>query len=155
MDWLMAITLARGGVTYTREETQFAEKLRKTFVNTAEEPLGSQEKIQTPTEGTGSASTDAGDVSWVVPMAQLSAATYVPGTPGHSWQSAACAGMSIGRKGMVVAAKTLALSAMDLFTDPANIRAARASFEKRRAGVEYRSRVPAGHKPPLDYRDAK
>ena len=54
-----------------------------------------------------------------------------------------------------VAAKTLALSAMDLFTDPAKIRAARASFEKRRTGVEYRSRVPADHKPPLKYRDTK
>ena len=144
-----------GGVTYTREETEFAEALRKTFVNNPSEPLGSQEKVQTPEEGTGPASTDAGDVSWVVPMAQLGTATYVPGTPGHSWQSAACAGMSIGRKGMAVAAKTLALSAIDLFTDPANIRAARASFEKRRTGVEYRSRVPADHKPPLNYRDTK
>src|SRR5262249_19844007 len=95
-----------GGVTYTREEMDFAESLRKTFVNVPGEPLGSQEKILVPDEGPGAASTDAADVSWVVPMSQLTAATYVPGTPGHSWQSAACAGMSIGRKGMVVAAKT-------------------------------------------------
>jgi aminobenzoyl-glutamate utilization protein B len=63
--------------------------------------------------------------------------------------------MSIGRKGMVVAAKTLALSAMDLFTDPAHVRAARESFDRRRAGLEYRSRIPANHKPPLNYRDTK
>jgi aminobenzoyl-glutamate utilization protein B len=54
---------------------------------------------------------------------------------------------------MVVAAKTLALTAIDLFNDPKRVEASRASFEKRRAGREYRSRIPAGQRPPLDYRD--
>ena len=54
---------------------------------------------------------------------------------------------------MLVAAKTLALSAVDLFTDPAELRAARARFERRRAGYQYQSRIPADHKPPLNYRD--
>ncbi len=53
------------------------------------------------------------------------------GTPGHSWQATSCTGGSIGRKGMMVAAKTLALTAMDLLTDPGKVAAARASFEKR------------------------
>jgi hypothetical protein len=42
---------------------------------------------------------------------------------------------------------------MDLFTDPAQVKAARESFEKRRAGFEYISRIPADMKPPLNYRD--
>src|SRR6267142_465178 len=54
----------------------------------------------------------------VVPAIGLNTATAVPGTPGHSWQNAACAGSSIGRKGMVNAAKTLALTAVDLFNQP-------------------------------------
>jgi hypothetical protein len=48
----------------------------------------------------------------------------------------------------------MALSAMDLYTDPAELKAARASFEQRRAGHEYQSRLPADHKPPLNYRDS-
>ncbi|HLK64601.1 MAG TPA: amidohydrolase [Bryobacteraceae bacterium] len=143
-----------GGVTYTKEEQAFAETIRKTLPDRSHQ-LGSQEKVEAPSEGTGSASTDAGDVSWTVPMAAIGAATFVPGVPAHSWQSAACAGMSIGRKGMVVAAKSLVLTAVDLFTDPKQVEAARASFEKRRAGFEYRSRVPADHKPPLTYRDSQ
>jgi aminobenzoyl-glutamate utilization protein B len=143
-----------GGVTYTKEEQTFAETLRKSLPD-ATKPIGSQEKIEAPVEGRGSASTDAGDVSWTVPMAAISAATFVPGVPAHSWQSAACAGMSIGRKGMLVAAKSLVLKAMDLFTDPSQVAAAKASFEKRRAGFEYRSRIPADQKPPLTYRDNK
>jgi aminobenzoyl-glutamate utilization protein B len=71
----------------------------------------------------------------------------------HSWQATACTGGTIGRKAMVVAAKTLALSAIDLFTDPAQVKAARESFEKRRAGLEYKSRIPADMKPPLNYRE--
>jgi aminobenzoyl-glutamate utilization protein B len=94
-----------------------------------------------------------GDVSWVVPTAQFNTATYVPGTPGHSWQSAACSGSTIGRKGMIVAAKTLALSAADLFEDPDALIAARKEFDTRRAGHPYQSRIPPGQKPPLKYRD--
>ena len=54
---------------------------------------------------------------------------------------------------MVVAAKTLALSAVDLLRDAKLIEAARADFNKRRAGNDYRSRIPAAQKPPLNYRD--
>ena len=142
-----------GGVTYTKEEQDFAEKIRKTVSLDHAPSLGSQEKIQAPRDGYFSASTDAGDVSWMLPTSELNTATFVPGIPAHSWQATACAGSSIGRKGMVVAAKTLALSAMDLFTDPEQVKAARASFEQRRAGYEYKSRIPADHKPPLNYRD--
>ncbi|MBY0503492.1 MAG: amidohydrolase [Bryobacteraceae bacterium] len=140
-----------GGVTYTAEEQRFGEALRKSLPE-ATKPMGSQESITAPREGFGTFSTDAGDVSWAFPMVQILAATYVPGVPAHSWQSAACSGMSIGRKGMVVAAKSLVLTAVDLFTNPAEVAAAKASFDKRRAGFEYRSRVPADNKPPLDYR---
>jgi aminobenzoyl-glutamate utilization protein B len=143
-----------GGVTYTREEQAFAETIRKTLPDRTR-PMGSQESIEPPSEGKGEASTDAGDVSWTLPMAEMTAATFVPGVPPHTWQSAACAGMSIGRKGMMVAAKSLVLTAVDLFTDPNQVAAAKASFEKRRAGFEYRSRIPADQKPPLTYRDNK
>jgi aminobenzoyl-glutamate utilization protein B len=88
-------------------------------------------------------------------MAEVSAATFVPGVPAHTWQAAACAGMSIGRKGMLVAAKALVLTGVDLFSDPKQVAAAKANFAQRRAGFEYRSRIPADQKPPLTYRDSK
>ena len=100
----------------------------------------------------GSASTDVGDVSWVVPTVQLSAATWVPGTAAHSWQAVAAGGMSIGFKGMMIAAKTMALTGADLFTTPATIAAAKAEMEKRRgAGFRYTT-VLGAQKPQLDYR---
>jgi aminobenzoyl-glutamate utilization protein B len=142
-----------GGVRYSEAERTFAETIRKTIATEHDRPLGSQEQIQTPEEGVTPGSTDVGDVSWLVPTGALGTATMVPGVPLHSWQATACAGSSIGRKGMMVAAKTLALTALDLLTDPKEIAAARASFDQRRAGREYRARIPADHKPPLNYRD--
>jgi aminobenzoyl-glutamate utilization protein B len=99
----------------------------------------------------GKASTDLSDVSWTVPTAELSAATWVPGTPAHSWQAVACGGTGIGTKGMMVAAKALALTAADLFSDPALVAAARAEFDRKRAGRTYTSRI-GNRKPALDYR---
>jgi aminobenzoyl-glutamate utilization protein B len=143
-----------GGVTYTDDEKAFATTISKSFAASEDPlPLGSEAEVQAPRATVSSSSTDAGDVSWQMPTSALATATFVPGTPGHSWQSAACAGGSIGRKGMMVAAKTLALSAMDLFTDPSLVKAARESFDQRRNGFEYKSRVPADQKPPLTYRD--
>lgn len=142
-----------GGVKFSSEEKSFADKLRQTFPLEGVLPLGSEEQIQPIEEGAGGGSTDVGDVSWIVPTAQFTTATYVPGTPGHSWQAVACTGYTIGRKGMVVAAKTLALSGVDLFNDPKLIEAARSDFEKRRSGNEYRSRIPANQGAPLNYRD--
>jgi aminobenzoyl-glutamate utilization protein B len=146
---------ALGGLQYGTEEKEFATNLRKTLFAEPELPLGSEAQIQPYAEGAGSASTDAADVSWAVPTSEFMTATFAPGTPFHSWQSTACAGMSIGRKGMVLAAKVLALSAMDLYTNPSQLTAVRAAFDKRRAGFTYESRLPKDAKPPLSYRDTK
>jgi aminobenzoyl-glutamate utilization protein B len=91
-------------------------------------------------------------VSWNVPTVGLTAATWVPGTPAHSWQAVAAGGTTIGLKGMVVAAKTIALTAIDLFQKPEMIAKAKAEFfEKRGPGFKYVSLV-GDRKPPLDYR---
>jgi aminobenzoyl-glutamate utilization protein B len=144
------------GFAYTAEETAFAQKLRESLPE-ATIGLGTQERVMPFVEPGGNAggggSTDVGDVSWSLPTAQFVAATWVPGVAAHTWQAVACDGMSIGTKGMLVAAKTLALTAADLFNDPATIAAAKQDFAKRRGARAYSSRVPAGAKPPLNYRE--
>jgi len=52
---------------------------------------------------------------------------------------------------MMVAAKTMTLTVIDLFTNPTHVARARKEFEERRGGFEYRSRL-ADRKPALDYR---
>lgn len=150
---LMQKNLTRvGGYEYTPDERAFAEVLRKSLDGTLP-PIDSANTVFTPEGGVvGGASTDLGDVSWRVPTVQLTAATWVPGTPAHSWQAVAAGGMSIGAKGMMVAAKSMTLTAMDLFTEPSHIASARAEFDKRRGpDFKYVTRL-ADRKPALDYR---
>ncbi|HUA85392.1 MAG TPA: amidohydrolase [Bryobacteraceae bacterium] len=139
-----------GGYTYTPQEKQFADELQKTLTGPVRSP-GPDKVITNKSEPSGVASTDAGDVSWVVPTAQFVAATFVPGVSAHTWQAAACAGSSIGRKGMVVAARTLALAGVELFENPDEVAAAHEAFEKRLAGRKWTTRIPPDAKPRLDY----
>jgi aminobenzoyl-glutamate utilization protein B len=139
-----------GGYRYSPEEQAFAEALRRTLP-AGGLPLGSQEGVQPNVVTPGGGSTDMGDVSWSVPTVQLGAATWVPGTPAHSWQAVAAGGTGIGIKGMLVAAKTMALTGIDLFRDPAKLTAAQAEFERRRGDHVYKPRV-GDRKPALDYR---
>jgi aminobenzoyl-glutamate utilization protein B len=140
-----------GGYEYTPEERAFAETLRKSL----EGPLpaiDTSNQVLPPQTGVGSASTDMGDVSWRLPTVQLTAATWVPGTPAHSWQAVAAGGTSIGIKGMMIAAKTMALTAVDLLSNPGHIQKARAEFDKSRGpDFKYTTRL-ADRKPALDYR---
>jgi aminobenzoyl-glutamate utilization protein B len=143
-----------GGVPYTPEEKAFAEKIGHTLFGKppAPEIAAMVEPFDAHPLGAGGASTDVGDVSWNVPTVGFTAATWVPGTPAHSWQAVAAGGTTIGLKGMVVAAKTIALTAVDLFTHPETIAKAKAEFEERRgAGFKYAPLV-GDRKPPLDYR---
>jgi aminobenzoyl-glutamate utilization protein B len=140
-----------GGFEYTPAERQFAEALRKSLEGDLP-PIDSANQVFTPEPGIGGASTDVGDVSWRVPTVQLTSATWVPGTPAHSWQAVAAGGTSIGLKGMLVAAKSMALTAIDLFSDPVHVQQARAELDKRRGpNFTYATRL-AGRKPALDYR---
>lgn len=141
-----------GGYTYTDQERDFAQKIQKTFTGTPPKLESTNAIIDFSASGDKGGSTDVGDVSWVVPTAGLSTATWVPGTAAHSWQAVAAGGMSIGSKGMMMAAKTLAGTAMDLFETPALIAEAKKEFDdKRGASFKYEALV-GDRKPALDYR---
>lgn len=140
-----------GGVTYDSRERRFAETLRKTLVS-PDMPLGSEQNIQPFRFYQSMGSTDVGDVSWLVPTAGFSTATWVPGTSAHSWQAVAAGGMSIGHKGMLLATRVLALSATDLFLNPEHIRVARAEFKKARGSDFHYTALLGDRNPPLDYR---
>jgi aminobenzoyl-glutamate utilization protein B len=96
------------------------------------------------------ASTDVGDVSYVVPTVGLGTATWVPGTAAHTWQAVAADGMSIGFKGMMLAAKTMALTGKDLILNPLIIQEAKKEFDERLNGFKYEALV-GDKKVPLDF----
>ena len=140
-----------GGFDYTAEERAFAEKIRATL-GADLPPLSASRDIEPFGIKEAGGSTDVADVSWVVPTAGLRTATWVPGTPSHSWQAVAAGGMTIGVKGMLVASKTLARTAIDLFSDQGIVRAAQDEYRKR-VGPDFTYVPLVGNRPPpLDYR---
>jgi aminobenzoyl-glutamate utilization protein B len=141
-----------GGFGYSAEEQAFAEKIYASL-DSPFMALASHQDVQAfDFQRPGLGSTDVGDVSWTVPTVGLRTATWVPGTPAHSWQATAAGGMSIGYKGMNVASQTLALTGRELFLSPDTLARARAEFDQRR-GADFRYRALLGDRAPaLDYR---
>ncbi len=142
-----------GGISYTATEMEFATKIQNTFgykfpkieSAAAVKPLSNK-----PESGQGS--TDVGDVSYAVPTVGIETATWVPGTSAHSWQAVACGGTDIGIKGLMVAAKTIALTAIDLYKDANLIAKAKAEFIEARGDYQYKALL-GDRKPALNYRD--
>ena len=137
---------------YTTEERDFATELQKTLSNPR--ALASIGDVYDRTGAVTKGSTDVGDVSWVVPTSGLRTATWVPGTPGHSWQAAGTGGTTIARKGMLLAAKALAATAWDLFSDPDIVARAKKELDDRTGRDPYVPMLEEGQPPPLGYRNA-
>lgn len=161
-----------GSPKYTEEEMAFAREIAKTI--SPEEKITSLRKSKRPgweklrdtildqtiadawNEGeAGGGSTDVSDVSWNTPTMEFGTATFVLGTPGHSWQNVAQSGMGIGHKSLLFAGKTIALSIIDLLTKPELRKKARDELNERLAGRTYRSPVPLEVKPPLDFLEGR
>ena len=143
---------AIGGYTYTDEELSFAKEIAKTLGK----PL-SLDYVEgvAPynTNAKAGGSTDVGDVSYTVPTAGLRGATWVPGTPAHSWQAVAAGGTSIGIKGMMTAAKVLSLTGMQLLESPDIIQDIQQEFNSIR-GKDFQYIPLLGDRSPaLDYRN--
>ena len=142
-----------GGVLYTEEEKVFANKIAVSL-GQKKADLETAINIQPyKTVGKAYGSTDVGDVSFTVPTVGMGSATWVPGTPAHSWQAVAAGGTDIGNKGMMVAAKTIALTAVDLFSDKKLITKAKEEFIKNR-GADFKYIPLLGDRAPaLNYRN--
>jgi len=146
-----------GGVIYDERERAFALEIARGLG----EPDSSLNRVATvaplpeerPTGGGGSS--DVGDVSWNVPTVSFGTATFVPGSPGHSWQNVATGGTTIGTKSLINAAKVFALTAIELYSNPKELEKAKAEFERRR-GPDFKYEPLLGNrKPALEYRVKK
>lgn len=141
-----------GGVEYDATERAFAETIRASLPPESPPLESAEEVLPYDFERAGMGSTDVADVSWKVPTAGLRTATWVPGTASHSWQAVAAGGTSIGIKGMLVAAETLAMTAVRLFTDSELVRAATAEHQDLVGPGFVYAPLLGDRDPPLDYR---
>lgn len=143
-----------GGVNYNAEEIEFGKKIQA-GIGYACPPLSSAATVKPLIRDAAApmGSTDVGDVSYTVPTVGMSAATWVPGTPAHSWQAVAAGGTSIGTRGMMVAAQAMALTAIDLFQNPAILDKAQQEFREARGKDFQYTPLLGDRQPALNYRD--
>ena len=158
-----------GGPKFNRDDIAFANELKKAIPkNSLEgyyklippdmmelaEAILSQplNKIIVPPMGKGKVmpgSTDVADVSWKVPLGEFGTACEILGSPGHSWQNVATSGMSIGHKGMLTAAKILAVSALEFMQNPVLVENAIKEHTLTHKDNPYKTPLPDGLKPPF------
>jgi aminobenzoyl-glutamate utilization protein B len=94
------------------------------------------------------ASSDMGDMSWLTPVSVLNCATWATRAAAHSWGAVATGSTSIGHKGMMYAAKVMAMAAAELIISPDKLTLARAEFEANVARTPYDCSIPDEVRPP-------
>lgn len=124
---------------WTQGELQFAAALNKN--DSLKQHLHTGVTSLVVRNGYGSS--DAGDVEHICPGIFFSTACYNIAAGGHTWQNTACTGTSIGLKGMIYAAKVMALWGAKVMSDPQLLSAAKSEFEEKTQGISYVCPVPA------------
>ena len=106
------------------------------------------EPLQKATQRSGT--TDAGDVTWLVPYVRLSFPSQIPGATFHHWSSGVAPATPLGHKGVLVGAKALAATVLDLLMDPEKLKPVRAQFEEDTRAANWTSLIPDDAEPPIE-----
>lgn len=94
-------------------------------------------------------STDVGDVSWITPTGRVWGPCYAVGTSYHSWQMVAQGKLGAAHKGMLQAARAMALAGLNALGDPELLSRAKAELENQRNGETYTCPIPPEVSPAL------
>lgn len=94
-------------------------------------------------------STDVGDVAYAVPTVNLNIATCCIGNVAHTWQMTAQTASPLAQKGLLTAAKVMALSCIRTMERPEVIEEAKEEV-RRRNGGKYTCPLPDSVEPPLE-----
>lgn len=136
-----------GPLQFDQSEIEFAHQLQKA---TGKEQLGMNTTAEPFDDNPGDpegGSTDVANVSWTVPTLHLLVATAPIATPWHAWPVVAAGGMSIGHKGMLYAAKSLAATMVDLYMDADARAAIRTEWLEDKGGRVYKPFLADGPPP--------
>ena len=134
-----------GAPRFDDQDQAFAKALQKE-VGVPQAGLATEVIPFGPGHG-GTASSDIGEVSAAVPLAELDIAARPLGTAAHHWAQTSCAAHPLGFKGMHVAAKVLGASLVDLLSDPKAVAQAKEEFARSTQGKPYVSPLAPDAKP--------
>lgn len=136
---------------WTEDEHDFAKALQKELGRTERGMPARVGKLRAPRDVfVGGGSSDVGDVSMVAPLATILFPGQVPGAIGHHWSTVASNFGSTAWKGLNAGAKAMATSAVDLLTQPKELKKIREEFEVQAKMHPYKPFLPEDATPPLD-----
>jgi len=130
---------------YNEAEENFARELQKSY---GAPEIGLDRQIQ-PLGPGATGVTDNSEFSWFAPFAMAWVACAPPGVGWHNWLVNASCRTGIGQKGMLLAARLLLATGVDLLLDADLIRAAREEFKGRLGNREYKPLFPDDVSVPL------
>lgn len=138
-----------GPIKYTEEEIAYARRIQRE-TNTEGRGLKSEIKeLEEPLKDPEGGSTDVAEVSWIAPTIHLSTTCAPFGIPWHSWAVVASSRHSIGHKGMFLAAKVMAATAIDILLDEKILLEMKKEFREELKGYIYKCGIPPNKKPPI------
>ena len=138
-----------GAPVFSEEDQVFGKTLQKevgveaTGYPTKVKPLA--DNMQPPQGG----STDVAEVTRLAPGVSIMVATAATDLPWHSWATSASHGRPNASRGAVVAAKTMAMTAIDFLLDADLRKRAKQEFDEKMKDNPYVSPIPKGQKPIL------
>ena len=146
-----------GGIEFSDDECAYAAEINAHFGDanvktlaerygvdpeTARQPLIGDVWPSNDIEMVSPGSTDMGDMSWYAPCSMLQTATWASRAAGHSWGVVATGRTSIGHKGMMYAAKVMALAAAELVMSPERLAEAQVEFQAALEQSPYTCPIP-------------
>ena len=136
------LTCAKRDIAETFGEERLSEKLERPLDDEVHPFSRDRIRLQ-------AGSTDVGDVGYAVPTLNINVATACLGNVGHTWQMTAQSCSRLSHKGMLAAAKILALSSIRTAERPEVIAAAKEEVSRRNGG-RYSCPLPDSVLPPLE-----
>lgn len=143
-DLIYANMIEADGPKYTKAELDYATELQSTvdFGIVEKSKMLYSNPVPAMYMGVGSrdlwrscemsASSDSGDVSYIMPTGLFTTACWPIGCSPHTWQTASSAGTTIGEKGALYAAKIIAGTAYDLMVKSDCLNKVKKEFEERK-----------------------
>jgi len=138
-----------GSIKYKDEEAAFAKRIQEETNIEQKGMICEIKELEDHTKDPEGGSTDVAEVSWITPTLHLSTTCAPYGIPWHSWAVVSSSKHSIGYKGMFLAAKVMATTALDLFLDKEILIKMKKEFKDKLKGYTYKSGIPPGQKPPV------
>lgn len=115
---------------WSDDEQAFAKAVQKNVGSAKQQGLDVKLKgLKPPEEKPESGgSDDIGDISWIMPTITINYPSNIPDLPGHHWANAISMATPIAHKGVVAGSKVVAMTALDLLTQPKLLAESKAYF---------------------------